>query len=133
MRVQLRPTVAADLAQVTHETLPIRIRAITALVWDDYEQRDRVLGVGGIGYREDGVIIGFASINDEFRRYPAALHRAGLAMMRVIRESGVPQVIALADRRIAAAERWLVRLGFEAVDEGGVRLFVWNAVRSRHG
>jgi hypothetical protein len=121
MRVQLRPTIPADLPQVTHETLPIRIRAITA------ELDGRVLGIGGIGYRTDGVVIGFAAINEEFRLYPAAIHRAGLAMMKVIRESGVPQVIALADQRIEAADRWLERLGFRVCFERGVRLYVWRS------
>lgn len=121
MRVELRPTIASDLAQVTHETLPIRIRAITA------ELDGRVLGIGGIGYRPDGVVIGFAALNDEFRNYPRALHRAGLAMMKIIRDSGVPQVIALADERVASAERWLERLGFRVCYERGVRLYVWRS------
>lgn len=120
MRIRLRPTVPADLAQVTHEPLPIRIRAITAL------EGDRVLGVGGIGYRPDGVVIGFAAINDEFRRYPAAIHRAGLAMMQVIRESGTHRVIALAAPQIDAAERWLERLGFRPIETGDRKVFVWE-------
>lgn len=128
MRIALRPTLASDLAYVTHETLPIRIRAITALAGD------RVLGIGGIGYRADGVVIGFAALNEEFRRYPHALHRAGLAMMKVIRESGVPRVIALAQRGVGASERWIERLGFSPVIErgrpvivDGHKLYVWSA------
>jgi RimJ/RimL family protein N-acetyltransferase len=127
MRVELRPTIASDLAAVTHETLPIRIRAITAVRFDDCEQRDRVLGIGGIGYRPDGVVIGFAAIAPEFRRYPVAIHRAGLAMMKIIRESGVPRVIAIADERFGPAERWLQRLGFRMYVERGVKLYVWSA------
>ena len=123
MRVELRPTIPSDLAAVTHEPLPIRIRAITAVVGG------RVLGLGGIGYRPDGVVIGFAVISDEFRRYPTALHRAGLTMMRVIREAGVDQVIALADENIPAADRWLERLGFAAFVEHGRRVYVWNKRR----
>lgn len=123
MRVALRPTVASDLAQVTHETLPFRIRAITALA------DDRVLGIGGIGYRPDGVVIGFAALNAEFRRYPRAIHRAGLAMMQVIRESGVPQVIALADESVPSAESWLERLGFAPFIEHGRKVYVWNMRR----
>lgn len=121
MRVELRPTIPSDLAFVSHEPLPIRIRAITALAGDC------VLGVGGIGYRPDGVVVGFAAINQEFRRYPRAIHRAGVAMMRVIRESGVPQVIAIADASVEPADRWLERLGFRAHDERGVKLYVWRA------
>ena len=119
MRVALRPTVAEDLAALTHEPLPIRIRAITALA------ANRVLGIGGIGYRPDDVVIGFAVIAPEFRRYPVALHRAGLAMMRVIRDSGVPRVIAEAQADNPAAVPWLLRLGFR--DVGRERLFLWEA------
>jgi hypothetical protein len=121
MRVELRPTVAADLAHVTSETLPIRIRAITALAGE------RVLGVGGIGYRPDGVVIAFVAMNEEARRYPFAIHRAGLAMMRIIRAEGVPSVIAMAEELVPSAERWLERLGFRACDEDGVKLYVWRA------
>jgi hypothetical protein len=121
MRVVLRPTIASDLAQVTHEPLPFRIQAITALA------EDKVLGIGGIGFRPDGVVIGFAALNEEFRRYPRALHRAGLAMMKVIRESGVPQVLAIADDNVEPATRWLERLGFKMRMERGVKLFVWSA------
>lgn len=126
MRISLRPTTLADLRQITHEPLPIRIRAISAIAGD------RVLGVGGIGYRPDNVVIGFAVISDELRAQPMALHRAGLAMMKIIRESGVPQVIAIADENVAAATRWLERLGFTGVLEHGRKVYVWNAV-SLHG
>ena len=118
--VILRPTVAADIAQVTSEPLPVRIRAITALIGD------RVIGIGGIGYREDGVVIGFAVITEEFRRRPVALHRAGIAMMKIIRDSGVVRVMALADENIAAAGRWLERLGFTPQLEHGRKIYVWH-------
>ena len=121
MRVEIRPTVASDLAKVTSESLPIRIRAITAAIGEE------VLGIGGIGYRPDGVVIGFAAMNDEFRRYPPAIHRAGLAMMKIIRDAGVPQVVAIADGRVPSAERWLERLGFEPFFEGDIKLYVWRA------
>jgi hypothetical protein len=120
MRVALRPTVAADLEHVSSEPLPFRIQSITALAGD------QVLGIGGIGFRPDGVVIGFAVINDAFRKYPRALHRAGLAMMQVIRESGVPQVLAAADETIEPATRWLERLGFKMRIERGVKLWVWS-------
>jgi hypothetical protein len=128
MRVELRPTIPSDLAAVTHEPLPIRIRAITAVL------DDRVLGIGGIGYRADDVVIGFAVITEEFRSFPLALHRAGLAMMKIIREAGVPSVVAIADETIPAADRWLERLGFRVCYERGVKLYVWRARElDRHG
>jgi RimJ/RimL family protein N-acetyltransferase len=141
MRVTLRPTRPADLAEVTHETLPIRIRAITAVIHDPAQNRERVLGIGGIGYRADGVVICFAALNDEFRHYRVAIHRAGLAMMRMIRSAGVNEVIATADTGIAPSARYLERLGFRPVGEGdnailvdGHPLYVWTAQdRTSHG
>jgi hypothetical protein len=121
MRVELRPTITSDIAAVTSETLPIRIRAITAVAGE------RVLGIGGIGYRPDGVVIGFAFIGEEFRLYPTAIHRAGLAMMRVIREVGVPEVLAMADKTVPRAERWLERLGFKPCRCSGEQIYVWRA------
>ena len=58
MRVTLRPTVAADLPHVIGEVLPHRIQAITALFGD------RVIGLGGIGFRPDGTAIAFAQLTE---------------------------------------------------------------------
>lgn len=121
MRVTLRPTIAADLPHVIGEPLPHRIRAITALAGD------KVLGVGGIGFRPDGTVIAFVSMLEEARRYPAAIHRAGLLAMRMMRESGVPRVIAEAQADNPAAEPWLLRLGFRPVDIDGRKAYVWEA------
>lgn len=121
--MQLRPTIPSDLAHVTAETLPIRIRAITAAAGE------QILGICGIGYREDGVAIAFAAINDELRKYPTALYRAGLELMRIIRESEVPRVIALADETLPGAGRFLERLDFAPELERGLTIYVWNAPR----
>lgn len=120
MRITLRPTVAADLAHVFDRPIPHRIRALTAV------NGEQVLGVGGIGYRPDGTVIAFAAITDEARGYPAAIHRAGLAAMRMIREAGVQAVLAEAEENNPAAERWLLRLGFRKIEIGGQPAFVWE-------
>lgn len=119
-RIVFRPTVAADLPRVTTEDLPHRIRAITAL--DD----DRVLAIGGIGYRPDGTVIAFMAANPQFRKYKAAVHRAGLIGMKLIRDSGAKLVFAEAQAGNAAAEPWLLRFGFRAVEVGGHKAFVWE-------
>jgi hypothetical protein len=116
MRVELRPTVAADLPQVIGEPLPHRIRAITALA------DGRVLGIGGIGFRPDGAVIAFVQMAAEARKYPAAIHRAGLAAMRMVRASGVPRVLAEAQPGNPAAARWLERLGFTRLGD----VYVWR-------
>ena len=122
-RVALRPTVAADLPHVIGEPLPFRIKAITAHIGD------QVLGVGGLGYLPDGTVGAFVAMNAEGRKYPVAIHRAGLAAMRMIRESGEQRVVALADELVPGAVRWLERLGFKAVTVGGVTAHVWEAAR----
>lgn len=106
MKVEFRPTIAADLAVITDKPLPHRIKSITAVLGD------LIVGVGGIGYRSDGTVIAFAHITQEFRRYPKEVHRAGRLGMALIRRSGVPVVVAEAQPGNPAAERWLKRFGF---------------------
>jgi hypothetical protein len=134
MRVTLRPAVAADLAFVG-APLPLRIRAITATIPGDPSSsavrdgppNDRVIGIGGIGYGPDGTVIAFAHLSTEARNYPAAIHRAGLRVMDMIRRSKINRVVADADLSASpAAERWLERLGFRAVTLCGRKLFVWQ-------
>lgn len=120
MRVALRPTVAADLVGLLERPLPHRIQAITA------EIDGRVLGVGGLGFRPDGTVFAFVEMTDEARKYPAAIHRAGLATMAMIRRAGVPVVVALAQPGNPAADRWLLRLGFRLVDVAGEQAYVWR-------
>jgi hypothetical protein len=121
IRVALRPAVAADLQYIIGEPLPFRIKALTAHI------DERVLGVGGLGYLPNGIVGAFVGMTEEGRRYPVAIHRAGLAAMKMIRESGEPRVVALADHLIPSAERWLERLGFEAVTVDGITAYVWQA------
>lgn len=124
MRVTLRPTVAADLPFLIDRPLPHRIQAITALAGD------KVIGIGGIGFLPDGTVLAFVEMAPEARKYPVAIHRAGLMAMDMIRRSRAQVVVAetsLAD----LGERWLVRLGFAPVEVGGARAFVWE--KSRDG
>lgn len=120
MRVVLRPTVAADLPFCIGVPLPHRIRAITAVAGD------KVIGIGGIGYRPDGTVVAFVTMNEEARLYPAAIHRAGLMAMDMIRACRVPMVVAEAQEDNPAAERWLLRLGFCRILIDGAAAFVWR-------
>lgn len=121
MRVALRPTVASDLPQVIGEPLPFRIKAITA------HDGDRVLAIGGLGYLPSGIVGAFMASHPDFRNYPAAVHRAGIAGMKLIRESGEPRVVAIADQLVPAARRWLAHFGFEPVSIDGVTAYVWQS------
>jgi RimJ/RimL family protein N-acetyltransferase len=119
--VTIVPTVAGDLAAVTHERLPGRIKALTV-------KRDgRVLGLGGLRFCADGTIFAFVTMTEEGKRYPVALHKAGHRCMREAREAGYRRIFAHAERENPAAERWLERLGFRRVTSEDERhLFVWE-------
>lgn len=120
MRVTLRPTIAADLPFIIGEPLPHRIKAITALAGD------RIIGLGGLGFRPDGTVIAFAQFADEAKKYPAAIHRAGVMGMKLIRESRLPLIVAEAQPDNPAAERWLEHFGFRPVEIDGRKAFVWK-------
>lgn len=120
MRVTLRPARPADFAQVTGRPLPHRVQAIAAVIDDGAD--GRVIGIGGLGFR-DGIAIAFVDMLPEARRYPVAIHRAGLAAMALIRRSGLPRVVAEADADNPAAARWLERLGFRRHARGA---YVWT-------
>jgi hypothetical protein len=124
--VTLRPTVPADLPHIIGEPLPFRIKAITVLAGE------RILGIGGIAFPPDGTVWAFVQQTAEAKRYPVAFHRAGLMAMRMIRHSGLSEVVATADSDNDAALRWLRRLGFaearDQVVEGKVT-FLWSCGR----
>jgi hypothetical protein len=121
VKVTLRPTRPEDLCAVIGEPLPFRIRAITVL------DGDKVLGIGGIGFPPNGPVIAFVQQAPEAKKYKVSFHRAGLMAMRMIRESGVAEVVATADADDPAALAWLERLGFRSVQELGTRaLFSWR-------
>ncbi len=127
-RVTIRTTQPEDLAAVVGEPLPFRIRALTVL------DGDKVLGVGGIGFPPHGSPIAFVQQAPDAHKYPVSFHRAGLAAMRLIRESGVAEVISTADPDSPRAIRWLERLGFVRAPLQtipGRILFVWR--RRDHG
>lgn len=126
-RVTIRPTIPADLAAVIGEPLPYRIRALTV------EIDGKVMGIGGIGFPPDGPVVAFVQAASEAKHYPVTFHRAGLAAMRMIRESGLPRVVATtdADPPDNAGVRWLKRLGFREAgtdfqDHADKLIFVWD-------
>lgn len=120
MRVTLRPSVASDIAFLTSEPLPARIQAITA------EIEGRVIGIGGFSFRPDGTVIAFVQMSDEARKYPLAIHRAGLMAMDLVRKQRLPMVVAEAQPGNPAAVRWLLRLGFREIEIMGRTAFVWE-------
>lgn len=123
MRVTLRPTVPEDLPHCIAEPLPHRIKAITASLGD------KVIGIGGIGFRPDGVVEAFVQQLPEAKNYPVAFHRAGLMAMKMIRDSGLRRVVATTGADYPTGQAWLQRLGFwpaEVQDCPGKVIYVWE-------
>ncbi|MES2671623.1 MAG: hypothetical protein V4673_14565 [Pseudomonadota bacterium] len=120
MRVEYRPTVAEDLAVAVDQVLPHRIQATTVVI------DGRVMGFGGIGFLPDGTVVAFVFSVPEAKNFPVAFHRAGLKTMDMIRRMGLHRVVAEATKDNPAAERWLVRLGFEPLTVLGRTVFVWT-------
>lgn len=120
IRVLFRPSVADDFVALQGSPPIYRSRCTTATV------EDRVIGIGGLVYPPDGEIWASVLMADEARQYPAAIHRAGRRAMAEFRRLGVKRVFAEAQPGNPAAERWLLRLGFVAIDVLGRKAFVWR-------
>jgi N-acetylglutamate synthase-like GNAT family acetyltransferase len=109
-RVLLRSAVPADLADLSYpQFLPWRTRLIAA------EIDGRVIGVGGLVFRPDGVWASIA-LTDEARRYKLAMHRAALMTLDMARKMGVRRLLATAEEGREGARMWLERLGFTERD-----------------
>lgn len=126
--VTLRPTESSDWAQVASEPLPFRIRAMSA------EVDGRVIGIGGLAFQPDGMVVAFVQLAADAKRYPVALHKAALATIDMAARLGLKRLYALCDSDIEAAERWLRRLGFVPLkigdrtfaDRDGRTVFQWQ-------
>lgn len=124
-RVTLEPATAADFAELaqrsefTPREPPFRVLALAG------KADGRVIAIGGIAFRPNGVKQAFADIGPEARSYPVALHKAALATVELARRHNIRQLRAVADEPKDAAVRWLLRLGFKPV-EGAESNYVLN-------
>lgn len=117
----ITPTTPEDLEQTEGEPFEFRVRAITAKV------DDKVIGVAGLGFHKNGSVIGWARLTDEIRKRPVQLHKAALAFIAEAKAKGIPAIIATADPKQPAAERWLERLGFKPDMFLGEKVYIWKA------
>lgn len=101
---------------------PFRLFGVTAR-----NERGEIIGLGGIAYLENGEKLAFAELTDEARKHKVALHKAGHQIMRMAREKGISTVVATASKEVGpAAERWLVRFGFEPELRNNQTVWVWR-------
>lgn len=120
-RVVLRPATKSDFDALTEGPRPYRVRAFAG------EVDGRVVGIGGLAYLPNGVIGAFVQATDEARKYPVAMHKAGLMAMAEARRLGFRRVVAMADKGVEPAERWLKRLGFKPETVGTETVYVWES------
>lgn len=120
MSVKLRYATAADIAHFVTGPLPYRIRAFAA------ETNRSLLGIGGLAFQPSGTIAAFLLIKPEARKFPIALHKAGLRTLAEARALGIRRIVALAEEGNAAAEPWLARLGFDRVQVNDEFAWVWQ-------
>lgn len=85
---------------------PFRIKALTGIL------DGRVIGIAGVGFPADGVVIAFADLTDAVRAHRFALHRAALRFLAQVGSSGIARLVATSDPHSVVAGRWLKRLGF---------------------
>lgn len=118
----LRPAIPSDLSAFTAVPLPFPIRAITLLI------DGTVRAIGGLAFCPNGQVMAFMDQTAGLEKYPVAIHRAGHAGMRMIRDSGLTEVVATADNANPKALRWLRRFGFVAAaaqEIPGKTTFFW--------
>lgn len=84
----------------------------------------RVIGLGGILYLPDGGKYAFVDMSDEARRFPKAIHRAGLSFMREMRNAKIGPIVATTTTNVPRANEWLERLGFTCHEVGEARIFI---------
>ena len=117
-KVEVGPATERDFedlsarSQHTPARPPLRVMAIAGRV------DGRTIAIGGVMFHPNGVKHAFADIGDEARKYPIALHKAGLAIIELAKAQKVKQLVAVSDDLNEAAERWLLRLGFVPVRIG---------------
>lgn len=120
-KVLLRDARRSDLAAFV-PNVPFRLMALTG-----EDEAGNILGVGGVAFLPDGRKMAFTELTPEARRHPVTLHRAALRALDMARAAGVRELVATTDAKVTpAGERWLVRLGFEQTDIGGVAVWVWK-------
>jgi hypothetical protein len=120
--VSIRPTIPSDLPVVIGEPLPFRVRTITLLIDDE------VKAIGGLAFPPGGPVCAFMQQTNDLKKYPVAIHRAGLAGMALIRASGLREVVATAESANAKALRWLRHFGFVEAHQqpiDGKVIFSW--------
>lgn len=120
MRVKFRPTIPDDFLDLQGEPPAYRCRGFTAVL------DGKILGIGAIVHPPSGGAWASCLITEEGKKFPAAIHRAGLHLVKTCKELGLRKVMATAQPNNLKAEDWLIRLGFHPAEYAGQKVFVWQ-------
>lgn len=117
----IRPARPDDFLAFLGHSLPYRSRAFAV------EDGGNLLGIGGLAYLPDGTIGAFVhQVAGARQCHKITMHKAGLMIMQLARELGIPRVVAMADPDVDTAVAWLKRLGFVERHVGGHTAYVWE-------
>jgi len=108
------PTTPEDVHEFRQATPPYRIRAVTGRV------DGKIVAIGGLAYLPEGGVMAFLEATDEARKHAVTLHKEAKRALLSAARAGHRSVMALCDPEVAAAPRWLERLGFEPVEDSKV-------------
>lgn len=118
-QIEYRPSIKADFEELMKGPLPHRVKAISATI------EGRLIGYGGVTFLPNGAIAAFIELAEEGKKYPIALHKAGLKAIQGFKSSGFKRVVAMADPEIEQAGPWLKRLGFKREKVDTEEVWVW--------
>ena len=120
-KVEITPATAEDVAPFFGGLPPYRLRAWVGKV------EGTAIGTGGLYYLPDGTRIGFLILGEDGKRYPKVVLKAAYRFLDQLRQEGVQSIRAVADPAIAAAERFLLHIGFTPLfSEHGYTVYQWT-------
>lgn len=119
--VVLRPATRADIAALSDDSVPHRLRAWAA------ERDGEVLAVGGLAFHPGGSVSAFLDLAADPKTFALSLHKAGKLMMNTARDLRLKRVVATAQPDRPSAVAWLKRFGFEPLEVGDQTVWVWSA------
>ena len=127
MTPELRPATHADIVEACRylygeeKPIPCRVFAYTGRV------DGKVIAVGGIAFMPGGARIAFCDVSDEGRKYALSLHRGAKIVLEQARRLKIKNVVVVDhDANHAKTPKWLMRLGFEPIENDGFRGWLWS-------
>ena len=120
-KIELSPATVEDVRPF-YATMP------SHRLWAWVAKKDGTpIGVGGIYFLDDGTRVGFIELTEEGEKHPRDLVKATRKFLKMLRDEGIPKIIAVPDPGIEAATRFMKHFGFQVVGEfQSHMIYVWT-------